>query len=63
MFGCKVGGCHILEILKEVAHEALLNYGSKTGFKFNHREEFVEERIFGLDIWDNHGRRVSCESM
>ena len=40
-----------------------MNYISKTGFKWKHREELSEERIDGLDIWDKHGCRVSCKGL
>ena len=56
-----MGGCSILERLQEVANEALVNYGSNTGSKCNYREEFMEERIGDLDIWDNHDCGFSCK--
>ena len=50
VFGYKVGGCNSVEIPQEVSHEVLLKYVSKSGLKWNHREEFTEECIGGLDI-------------
>ena len=39
-------------------HEDLLKPGKKDGFKWNQREEFMEDRIGSLDIWYGYGRRV-----
>ena len=50
VFCCKEGGCSSSEISQEVACEVLMKYGSKSGLKWNQREEFMEERIGGLDI-------------
>ena len=45
-----MGGCSSSERPQEVAHDVLLNYGSKSGFKWKQMEELMEERIVGLDI-------------
>ena len=49
--------------LQEVAHEVLLNSSIQSGFIWKQREEFTDERIGDLDIWDNHGCRVSCKGL
>ena len=48
-----------MEILKEVARETLLKSSIKNGSKWNLRGEFMEERINGLGVWDDHGNRVN----
>ena len=62
-FGCKVVGCSSLEIPQEIFHEVLLKSGIKHGFKWKQREEFMEERIGVLNIWDKHGFRVICKGL
>ena len=57
LFGCKLGGCGSSERPQEVSHEVLLKSDSKYRFKWKQREDFMEERIDSLDIWDNHGLR------
>ena len=47
---CTVGECIISKRLQKVAHESLLKSGRKSGFKWKQMEEFMEERICGLDI-------------
>ena len=61
VFFCKVGECIISEIIQEVAREVLLKSGSKSGFKWNHRVELMEELIVSLDIWDKHVHRSRCK--
>ena len=34
-----------------------------TGFKWKKREDFTEDCIGGLDIWDENGRKVSCKGL
>ena len=41
----------------------MLKSGSKSGSKCKQVEEFMEERIYGLDIWDKCGHRVICKGL
>ena len=41
----------------------MIKSGRKNGFKWKQREEFTEERIDDLDIWDDHEYRVSCKGL
>ena len=50
-----------MDIPKEVTHEIMLNSDNKNRLKWKQREEFMEYRIGGLDIWDKHGYRVRCK--
>ena len=52
-----------MDIFHKAVHEDMLNYGSNTGFKWKQREELTEERIYGLNVWDKHSRRVTCKVM
>ena len=49
--------------MQEVVHDDLLMFGSNTGFKWNQREGFTEERIDGLDVWDDCSRRASFKGL
>ena len=40
-----------------------MKFSSNTGFKWKWREGFLEECISDLDIWDEHGCRVSCKGL
>ena len=52
-----------MNIPQEVAHDFLMKFGRKSGFKLKQREDFTEEHIGGLDIWDKHGRRGSYKGL
>ena len=50
VFCCKLGVYSSSERPQKVAHEVLLKFRSKSGFKWKQRGEFTEERIDGPDI-------------
>ena len=63
VFGCKVGGCIILDIPQEVLNEVIQDLGSDTWFVHKHRKDLMENYIGGIYVWDEHGRRVICKGL
>ena len=59
----KVDGCSRTDILQEDLHKAPHDLGSKTWSEWKQREEFMEEVIGGLNVWNENVCRVICKEL
>ena len=41
----------------------MIKFGINTRFRLKERGQLTEERIVVLDVWDDHGRRVTCKGL